>query len=226
MAFSPGTGISCMDERSLSELLVTLRDGYEHERDVAWAACYSQFRDLVWTRVFYVIRTIPWLPEPREVVEEITSDVFVGLPTAVRAYRDNGKGEQWLKQVAVRTALRARERITGDWKRRDPSALSASLDRPGRIYSSFDHHANDIVDALDAIKRDELLELERRIDVMRSSADPRQQRWATFLDLYREGFGFAEIGQRMGLTEGTARNWLVEIRRQLATPPAEVRLHG
>lgn len=213
----PFTGICCMDQRPLSELLVALRDGGPDVREAAWAACYARFRDVVWTRVFYVIRTIPWLPEPREVAEEVTSDVFVGLPDAVRHYRDDGKGEQWLKKVAVRTALRARERITGDWQKR--SDAPAGTARPvGRTYSSFDDHANAIVEQLDAIDRDELLELERRLTALRASVEPRERRWAQFIDLYRDGYGFGEIGERMGLTEGTARNWLVAIRRHLAAP--------
>lgn len=214
-----------MDERTLSELLVAMRDGAEDEREAAWAAVYARFRDLVWTRVFYVIRTIPWLPEPREVAEEVTSDVFVGLPAAVRQYRDDGRGEQWLKQVAVRTALRARERLTGDWKKRDGVPARPAGTPAGRTYASFDDHANDVVERLDQVDRDELLELERRIDAMRRSDDPRRQRWARFLDLYREGYGFEEIGQQMGLTEGTARNWLVAIRKHLATPLSAVPQH-
>jgi RNA polymerase sigma factor (sigma-70 family) len=221
MASAPFTGIGCMEQRTLGELLVAMRDGTPDVREAAWAACYTRFRDVVWTRVFYVIRTIPWLPEPREVAEEVTSDVFVGLPDAVRHYRDDGKGEQWLKKVAVRTALRARERLTGDWQKRG-AAPAEPARRGGRTYASFDDHANAIVEQLDAIDRDELLELERRLVALRTSAEPREQRWARFVDLYREGYGFAEIGERMGLTEGTARNWLVAIRRHLATPlPAE-----
>lgn len=204
-----------MNERTLSELLVALRDGGDAEREAAWAECYGRYRELVWTRVFWVVRTISWLPEPREVAEEVTSDVFVGLPDAVRQYRDDGRGEQWLKQVAVRTALRARERLTGEWKKRDGGAGHAPA---ARSYVSFDDEANAIVDQLDAVRRDELLELERRIDAMRADPDERRRRWAAFLDLYRQGYGFEEIGREMGLTEGTARNWLVAIRRHLANP--------
>lgn len=218
MAPHPVTGICCMDQRPLSDLLVALRDGPEAEREAAWAACYERYRDLVWTRVFYVIRTIPWLPEPREVAEEVTSDVFVGLPDAAKHYRDEGKGEQWLKQVAVRTALRARERITGDWTRRNAGVPRTAGAPVGRTYSSFDDHANAIVERLDSVDRDELLELERRVESLRQHADPRRQRWAEFIDLYRDGYGFEEIGQKMGLTEGTARNWLVAIRKHLANP--------
>lgn len=225
MAPRPLTVIGSMTQQSLSELLVALRDGSADQREAAWAACYAGYRDLVWSRVFYVIRTIPWLPEPREVAEEVTSDVFVGLPDAVRHYRDEGKGEQWLKQVAVRTALRARERLTGNWKQQRPGAAPEAVPGPvGRTYASFDDHANQVVAYLDDVDREELMELERRIDALRNG-DARQQRWAAFIDLYRAGYGFEEIGRRMGLTEGTARNWLVAIRKHLANPGSVVAQH-
>lgn len=200
-----------MNQPALSELLTAMRDGDEAAREAAWAACYQRYRDLVWTRVFYVIRTIAWLPEPREVAEEVTSDVFVGLPEAVRHYKDEGKGEQWLKQVAVRTALRARERLTGEWKKRSAGGRA-------RSYISFDEQADGIVAHLDSVEHDELMELERRVEALRVDPDERKRRWARFVDLYREGYGFEEIGRQLGLTEGTARNWLVAIRKHLAHP--------
>jgi RNA polymerase sigma factor (sigma-70 family) len=188
------------------------------EREEAWAACYSEYRQLVWSRVLFVIRTISWLREPREVAEDVTSDVFVGLPDAVRHYQDEGRAEQWLKQVAVRTALRARERLTGDWSKRSGGRPALST---ARRHTSFDQEADTIVRYLDEIETHELLELERRVEAMRKDPDVRRQRWAEFIDLYRLGLGFAEIGDRMGLTEGTARNWLVAIRKHLADPPSE-----
>jgi RNA polymerase sigma factor (sigma-70 family) len=209
--------------RRLGELFAALQSRSGADREQAWAACYAEYRQLVWTRVLFVIRTISWLREPRDVAEDVTSDVFVGLPDAVRHYRDEGKAEQWLKQIAVRTALRARERLTGEWQKRSGEAPSASTPRR---QVSFDDEADSIVQYLDEIGNDELLELERRIEAMRTDADPRQQRWAEFIDLYRLGLSFAEIGERMGLTEGTARNWLVAIRKHLAEPPARRGVDG
>jgi RNA polymerase sigma factor (sigma-70 family) len=209
------------DTGDLGSLFSAMRSGTAPAREQAWAACYGRYRQLVWTRVFYVIRTIPWLAEPREVAEDVTSDVFVGLLDAVKHYREEGKPEQWLKQVAVRTALRAKERLTGDWNRqrnRSPSGGTASVP-PARRQVSFDDEAGVIAERLDGIEREELMELDRRIAALRASDDPRQQRWAEFVELYREGYGYAEIGERMGLTEGTARNWMVAIRRHLAEPP-------
>lgn len=194
----------------LGQLLLQMRSESEKVREAAWAACYQGYRELVWTRVFYVLRTISWLREPREATEDVTSDVFVGLMEAARQYEEEGKPEKWLAQVAVRAALRAREKLTGDWKGRQGS-------RPTRRNVSFEDEAATIAAELDSVDRDELLELERRIAGLRFSAEPKHQRWAEFIDLYRDGYGYEEIGKRLNLTEATARNWLVAIRKHLAS---------
>lgn len=188
-----------------------MRSESEEVREAAWAACYEGYREIVWTRVFHVLRTVSWLREPREATEDVTSDVFAGLMEAARQYREEGKPEQWLGQVAVRAALRAREKLTGEWHgRRGTSGARRAV--------PFDDEANAIASELDSIDRDELLELDRRIAVLRSSDEARHRRWAEFIDLYREGCGYEEIGRRMNLTEATARNWLVAIRKHLASP--------
>lgn len=194
----------------LGQLLLQMRSESEEVREAAWAATYQGYRDIVWTRVFYVLRTVSWLREPREATEDVTSDVFAGLMEAARQYKEEGKPEKWLAQVAVRAALRAREKLTGDWKgRRGPGATRRNV--------SFEDEANAISAELDSVDRDELLELERRIEELRSSAEPKHQRWAEFIDLYRDGYGYQEIGKRLNLTEATARNWLVAIRKHLAS---------
>ncbi|MEX1186204.1 MAG: sigma-70 family RNA polymerase sigma factor [Gemmatimonadaceae bacterium] len=195
----------------LGQLLLQMRSESEEVRKAAWAACYQGYRDLVWTRVFYVLRTISWLREPREATEDVTSDVLVGLMEAAGQYREEGKPEKWLAQVAVRAALRAREKLTGDWKGRQGSGAK-------RRNVSFEDEANAIAAELDSVDRDELLELERRIAELRSSAEPKHQRWAEFIDLYRDGYGYEEIGKKLNLTEATARNWLVAIRKYLVSP--------
>lgn len=194
----------------LGQLLLDMRSESAEIREAAWAACYEGYRELVWTRVFYVLRTISWLREPREATEDVTSDVFVGLIDAAKHYREEGKPERWLCQVAVRAALRAREKLTGEWNGRHGR-------KTARRNVSFEDEASSIATELDSVDRDELLELERRIAALRSSAEPRHQRWAEFIDLYRDGYGYEEIGRKLNLTEATARNWLVAIRKHLAS---------
>lgn len=194
----------------LGQLLLDMRSESAEIREAAWAACYEGYRVLVWTRVFYVLRTVSWLREPRETTEDVTSDVFVGLIDAARHYREEGKPEKWLGQVAVRAALRAREKLTGEWNGHRGV-------RTARRNVSFEDEASSIASELDSVDRDELLELERRIAGLRASGEPRHQRWAEFIDLYRDGYGYEEIGRKLNLTEATARNWLVAIRKHLAS---------
>jgi RNA polymerase sigma factor (sigma-70 family) len=219
-ASGPGSG---QDEQPLGALLLAMQSGDERVRDAAWEACYKGYWRLVWTRAFYVMRTIAWLGEPKEMAADVTSDVFVGLPDAVKHYRETGKPEQWLKQIAVRTALRKKESLTGRWS--SGRSSSRETDRPtesaasrARSYISYEETADQIVARLDAVEDEERMELSRRREALRNSADATKRRWDEFLELYVQGFDFREIGEQMGLTEATARNWLCKIRKHLAQP--------
>lgn len=206
----------------LGDLLVAMQSLSATERDAAWAACYARYYRVVWTYVFYVVRSIASLPEPGKVAEDVTSEVFLGLPEAAAHYREKGLAEWWLKQVAVRRALRKKEAETGQWaagKSAPGGGGGAERERKGRIRLSFDETADQIVNLLESVERDtELMELDRRRAALRSSPDPKERRWADFLDLYVAGFDFKEIGERVGVTEATARNWLCNIRKHLAQP--------
>jgi RNA polymerase sigma factor (sigma-70 family) len=210
----------------LGELLVAMRSESAALREEAWAACYARYHQVVWTRVFYVLRSILWLAEPHEVAADLASDVFVGLPEAARHYREEGKAEWWLKQVAVRAALRKKESLTGRWATGKKSGAGERGEHgmrehgaSGRRHIPFEETADQIVERLDAIEREELLELERRREALRRSPDATKRRWDEFLELYVAGYGFEEIGARLGLTAATARNWLWKIRQYLAQPP-------
>lgn len=208
---------------ALGALLVAMGSESAAVREAAWSACYERFYRVVWTRVFYVVRSIPWLAEPGEVAADVASDVFVGLPEAARHYREEGKGEWWLKQVAIRAALRRKESLTGRWAagKKARGGESGGPTGPGRRYVSFEETADEILERLDAIEREELMELDRRVEALRASPETTKRRWAEFIDLYRAGYGFTGIGERMGLTEASARNWLCKIRHYLARPPDE-----
>lgn len=210
----------------LGELLAAMGSGSAALREAAWAACYGRYYQVVWTRVFYVVRSISWLGEPRAIAEDVASDVFVGLPEAAQHYREEGKAEWWLRQIAVRAALRKKEALTGRWATGKKSAAGDRGERGerharGRRYVSFEETADQIVERLDAVEQEELLELSRRRDALRNSTDATKRRWAEFLDLYVAGYDFKQIGERLGLTEASARNWLCKIRKYLAEPIRE-----
>lgn len=196
----------------LGELLVALRSESASLREVAWGACYERYHRVVWGYVFFVLRSTAGLREPHADALDVASDVLgSGLQKAARLYREEGKAERWLKTVAVRAALRRKQAHTGRWATGDP----------GRSHFSFDETADQIVEFLDRIETEELMELHRRIDALRRSSDLTKRRWATFLDLHLDGYGYEEIGERMGLTGGSARNWMCAIRKHLSRPPED-----
>jgi RNA polymerase sigma factor (sigma-70 family) len=201
-------------DRPLGELLVAMQSDDAALREAAWAECYRRYHEVVWTRVFYVMRSVSWLAEPREAAEDVASDVFVGLPDAAQHYREQGRAEWWLKQVAVRTALRKKAALTGRWSSGKHGGRASSE----RHAVSLDALADQIVGELDEVEPEELMELERRLQRLRASPDPTKRRWAEFVALYVDGRSFEEIGARLALSEGTVRNWLCQIRKYLARP--------
>jgi RNA polymerase sigma factor (sigma-70 family) len=218
---TPAPTPTLMRAATLGELLVAMQSELEAVREAAWAACYARHYDVVRANAAYVLRSISWLAEPREVAADVASDVFAALPLAVRHYREEGRAGWWLKQITIRTALRKKETLTGRWV----SGRTAGKEpaRAGRQYVSFDETSDRVAARLDAAEPEELLELNRRREALRASADAQQRRWDAFLDLYVAGYEFAEIGARLGLTAGTARNWLCQIRKHLAQARVEGR---
>jgi RNA polymerase sigma factor (sigma-70 family) len=213
---APTSAPTLLRAASLGELLVAMQSEVEAVREAAWAACYGQFYEVVWAHASRVLRSITWLAEPREVAADVASDVFLALPTAVRHYREEGRAGWWLKQITVRTALRKKEALTGRWVSGRTAGKPATAG--GRQHVSFDETSDRVGARLDAAELEELLELGRRREALRASSDAQLRRWDAFLDLYVAGYEFAEIGARLGLTAGTARNWLCQIRKHLARP--------
>lgn len=59
---------------------------------------YHRYSDLVYGLAYRITGS-------REEAEDVLQDVFVGLPRALRNYRERDRFEGWLKRVVVRTAL-------------------------------------------------------------------------------------------------------------------------
>lgn len=181
----------------------------QEEADLAWGECYRRYAAKVWNRVYYVIRTIPWLKEPNEVAVDVTSEVFARLPAAVRGYDEMGKAEAWLMRVAVRTALRQKESITGKWTKKDAQGGRAR----GRVSVDLEDAVSRVVTLADTVEREAAFELGRCLDVWRQ--DPSRARWLEFVELFRQGYNHEEIAERLGITPATSRTLLWKIRREL-----------
>ena len=131
----------------------------------------------------------------RDDAADVLQDVFVGLPRALRSYREQGRFESWLKQVTVRTCLmkqRSKRR-----KRELPlegaavEARTATTTRP----------------------------LER-VAVQRALAALPDALRAVFALREIEGYTHAEIGALLGISEANsatrlARAWS-QLRKELA----------
>ncbi len=206
------------EDTPLGQLLVLLRSEDAVARDQAWSACYRQYGKLVWTRVFYVVRTIPNEPDPRETTADIVSTVFLGLPSAARAYREQGKAEQWLKRVAIRTALRYKESTTGVWNsgvRREARENDATIPRRSVTLEDVVEEVSALLD--DADQADRRFEFRCRLDAWR--ADPAKSRWVRWVEMYCDGYSHEEIAAALGISAGGSRNWFKKITMALAERP-------
>lgn len=78
----------------LAALLAAVRGGSGE----ALGDLYRGYADLVYGLAYRVTGS-------REEAEDVLQDIFVGLPRALRNYREQDRFEGWLKRVVVRTAL-------------------------------------------------------------------------------------------------------------------------
>lgn len=188
----------------LETLFRAMQSDNAAEAELAWGECYKRYNKRIWSCVFYVIRTIPWLKEPGEVAIDVTSEVFARLPQTLGHYREVGRPEAWLMQVAVRAAIRQKESLTGTWSKTGATRISVDMNEVA---------VQEIAGSMEADDIDARMELMRRLDEWRLDAD--KARWVELVKLFLEGFGHEEIGERLGITAATSRTWLWKIRREL-----------
>jgi RNA polymerase sigma factor (sigma-70 family) len=199
-----GTGKENFPLVPLETLFRIMQSGNADEVEVAWGECYKRYNRKIWSCVFYVIRTIPSLKEPAEMAIDVTSEVFARLPHTVRQYREVGKAESWLMQVAVRTAMRQKESLTGTWSRTKARRIYVDLDETA---------AQEVAASMEAEDVDARMELMRRMDEWRR--DPEKARWVDLVNLFLEGYGHDEIANCLGISAATSRTLLWKIRREL-----------
>jgi RNA polymerase sigma factor (sigma-70 family) len=194
-------------EASLATLFREMQSGKPEDAERAWGECYTRYNKKIWSCVFYVIRTIPWLKEPGEVAIDVTSEVFARLPQTLGQYREVGRPESWLMQVAVRTAIRQKASITGDWSSAGARRISVDVN---------DSAVQEIAASMEADNVDARMELTRRMEEWRLDAD--KARWIDLVNLFLEGYGHDEIAKRLGVSPATSRTLLWKIRRELGRP--------
>ena len=200
---SPNAGQG-VESAPLDVLFRAMQSDDAAEADHAWGECYRLYSTRVWSRVFYVLATIPWLKEPKEVAIDVTSEVFARLPQSISHYRESGKAEAWLMRVAVRAALREKETITGMWSKKSSRRIGVELN---------EETVSSIENLMETEKQDARVELSRRMEAW--AADPEKSKWVRFVALFLEGYGHEEIAEQLGITVGTSRTWLWKIRREL-----------
>jgi RNA polymerase sigma-70 factor (ECF subfamily) len=143
-----------------------------------------------------VFTTAYRLTASRHDAEDILQDVFVGLPRALRGYREQGRFEQWLGRVTTRTALmhlRAHRR-----KREDDLDAVAETHIPAA--------SSDPIDPL--VLESLLLRLPEQLRVV-------------FILKEIEGYTHAEIGGLLGISANNSavrlnRAWL-QLRNEART---------
>lgn len=128
----------------------------------------------------------------RAEAEDVLHDVFVALPRAASQYHPHGRAGAWLVQCATRAALMSLRSV----RRRREAPMPPT----------------ELVAALQADRRIDLLDLERRL-----AALPVGLR--TVVVLHRiEGFSHAEVAETLGISEGNSRVRLTRALRLLAAP--------
>jgi RNA polymerase sigma factor (sigma-70 family) len=199
-----GVAADNVSAEPLAVLFEWMREPESHRANVAWAECYRRYHRQVWHAVLYVVRTIPWLKEPGEVATDVTSEVFARLPQNVSRYREIGKAEGWLMLVAVRTARRHKESLTGSWSQASEKRATVDFE---------EDQLRDLVTSTEADERDARLDLSRRIEEW--SNDPEKREWVEFVNLFLAGFGHDAIAARLGISAPASRTMLWKIRRDL-----------
>lgn len=121
---------------------------------------------------------------------DVTHDVFVGLPEALRtSYEERGRFRSWLLKLTTRTALQKLRR------RRSHREVRFSLPRAPPRAGAEDR-------SLDRIA------LQRAVETLEPG-------WRAVLLLRGQGFSHAEIGDTLGISTGASRTRLYRARREL-----------
>ncbi|MEO8624834.1 MAG: sigma-70 family RNA polymerase sigma factor, partial [bacterium] len=125
-----------------------------------------------------VHRTALRLTMSADEADDVVQDVFIGLPEALRHYREHGTFESWLRAIAVRVALM-----------RLRAARSRENIRPSVDVPPLGAHEQQHAD---------------RMSLAAALARLSEEHRTVFMLKVVEGFGHDEIAAQLGIRRGTS----------------------
>lgn len=151
----------------------------------ALAVMYRRHGEMVASVAFHFLAS-------EQDAQDVLHDVFVGLPEALRKYREQGRFQQWLKRVAVRTSLM---RLRTRRRRREEHFSKAER--------SISSTSSDIARVPDLVA------------LRRAMNDLSDEQRSVLILKQLEGYSHAEIGQLLGISEGASAARLHRALRRL-----------
>jgi RNA polymerase sigma-70 factor (ECF subfamily) len=130
----------------------------------------------------------------RAEAEDTLQQAFLKIFTRIDQYRSNGPFEAWARRIVVNTALHA-------WHSRKSQDEAANLS-----WDDVPEPASDDGNILDQLSADDVVALINTLPLG----------YRTVLNLYAiEGYSHQEIGELLGISEGTSKSQLARARRLL-----------
>jgi RNA polymerase sigma-70 factor, ECF subfamily len=137
----------------------------------------------------------------RNAAAELTQDVFVRVWEKLAAYRGDASFATWIHRVTVNTVLESKRTV-----RRRSLRVMIAADLAG-----LDDGTHTALPDPPAVTRDPALQMDLENAIPRLPAGAR----AVFVLHDVEGYQHAEIGERLGIAEGTSKAHLFRARRLL-----------
>ena len=158
------------------------------------AAQYQLYKKLSYNLMGVCLRYCP----NRAEAEDALQNTFVKIFTRLDQYRGQGPFEGWARRIAVTTSLHAVEQ----YRLRHPGPSGEALDELADGLPSAEPSA------VDQLAADDLVALLATLP----------PGYRTVLNLYAvEGYSHQEVGELLGIAEGTSKSQLARARRLLET---------
>jgi RNA polymerase sigma-70 factor (ECF subfamily) len=162
---------------------------------------FEHFVNTYQKRVFRLVYTL--VRDPSE-ADSTTQDIFVKAFKGLRDFKGDAAFETWITRIAINS-------VRDGIRRRKPLVAFGDLGGPeadGEIPAAFDP-GDGTSPERDLLSR----EIRKRIGTALEDLSPRQR--AVFVMKHHEERSIAEIGEMMGLDEGTVKSHLFRAARKL-----------